>query len=286
MICYLCKATNFLKVDGRVRDDHNLSVIKCSACGLVTLDSFEHIKKGFYEDSKMLENSFKRDYSAWSKINIADNRRRIKDFKKDIINKNILDFGCGTGDFLKYAKKYAKSISAIEIDKGLNQRLSAIEGLSLFSSLKEIDKKQKFDVIFLFHVLEHVENPASLLENLGEHLSESGKIIVEVPNVDDALLTLYDCEDYKAFYYWKCHLFYYSADTLQKVFLKAGFSTDYIKQVQRYPLSNHLLWLKEGKPGGHHVFNYLDSDALNVEYKNQLADVGKCDTLVARIKNA
>ena len=117
-------------------------------------------------------------------------------------------------------------------------------------------------------------------------MTKDGKIIIEVPNADDALLTLYDCESYKNFYYWKCHLFYYTAKTLQDVCLKSDLSIDYVKQVQRYPISNHLAWIRYGKPGGHHILNYLDSDILSKEYESRLASIGKCDTLIARVKNA
>ena len=274
MKCYLCESSEFLKVDGTIRDDPNLSAIKCCSCGLITLNNFAHINQSFYKDSKMMENTFKKDYSAWSKTNMEDKKRRIESFKGEITNKNVLDFGCGTGDFLKHAREYASSISAVEVDAGLRDRLSSIKGLTLFSSLGEINKKQKFDVIFLFHVLEHIAEPISLLKTLGNHLSEDGKIIIEVPNADDALLSLYNCDEYKNFYYWKCHLFYYTSASLQKVCEKSGFSLDYIKQIQRYPLSNHLMWLKEGRPGGHYIFNYLDSDILRKEYESRLASLG------------
>ena len=49
-------------------------------------------------------------------------------------------------------------------------------------------------------------------------LSDNGQIIVEVPNADDALLTLYECEPFSHFTYWSCHLFLYTAKTLQMLF--------------------------------------------------------------------
>ena len=133
----------------------------------------------------------------------------------------------------------------------------------------------------------HYPDAVPNMENIAKinKLYDEGKIIIEVPNADDALLTLYDCESYKNFYYWKCHLFYYTAKTLKDICLKADFAVEYIKQIQRYPISNHLVWIKDGKPGGHHVLNYLDSDILNREYESRLASIGKCDTLIARIKN-
>ncbi len=55
--------------------------------------------------------------------------------------------------------------------------------------------------------------------------------------------------------------------------------------VQRYPLSNHLNWLDNGKPGGHKSpISILDSDALSEMYQNSLARIDATDTLVAIAK--
>ena len=58
-----------------------------------------------------------------------------------------------------------------------------------------------------------------------------------------------------------------------------------IEGVQRYPLSNHLNWLANGKPGGHKSqISMLDSDALYDMYQNSLARMDATDTLVAIAK--
>jgi 2-polyprenyl-3-methyl-5-hydroxy-6-metoxy-1,4-benzoquinol methylase len=256
--------------------------LECNICGLKALNNFDHINDGFYEDSKMLDTSYQDDIVSWSKIGNDDAKRRARSFRQDIINKDILDFGCGTGDFIKYAKEYATSVSALEIDRTLLRRIKE-EGITAFSSLEEIEENMKFDVIFLFHVLEHIKDPASLLKTLSSYLTKDGKIILEVPNSDDALISLYNCDEYKNFYYWKCHLYYFNSYTLKKVINKSALMVDFIKQIQRYPLSNHLYWLRQGEPRGHHIYNFLDSDNLKNEYEKQLASIEKCDTIIARI---
>ena len=80
---------------------------------------------------------------------------------------------------------------------------------------------------------------------------DGGQIIVEVPNADDVLLTLYNNSPFSHFTYWSCHLFLYIAKTLQMLFDQMSLKVNYLKQIQRYPLSNHLLWLANAKPGGH-----------------------------------
>lgn len=57
---------------------------------------------------------------------------------------------------------------------------------------------------------------------------------------------------------------------------------EFIKHIQRYPLSNHLYWLSKGKPAGHVKWgNFLDSEELSKAYENQLASLQATDTIIA-----
>ena len=47
MKCYLCNSNSFVKIKQGVRDNKELSVLKCNNCGLVTLNSFDHIHEKF-----------------------------------------------------------------------------------------------------------------------------------------------------------------------------------------------------------------------------------------------
>ena len=114
-------------------------------------------------------------------------------------------------------------------------------------------------------------------------LADGGQIIVEAPNADDALLTLYNNEPFSNFTYWSCHLFLFTSKTLEMLFSQINLKVNYIKQIQRYPLSNHLHWLANGKPGGHSKWHFLDSPDLRHAYEKQLAAIGKCDTILASV---
>ena len=122
-----------------------------------------------------------------------------------------------------------------------------------------------------------------MLGELSEMLAGGGQIIVEVPNADDALLTLYQCEPFSHFTYWGCHLFLFTAKTLEMLFTQVNLKVNYIKQVQRYSLANHLYWLANGKPGGHQKWHFLNLPELHAAYEKQLAAIGKCDTILASV---
>ena len=281
--CYLCGKTEFFKRPGKIRDNEQLFVLECRSCGLVFLSSNSHINKEFYKNSNMHEGdkSF-LNVEYWSKVLDWDDERRFRFIKLLIQNKNLLDFGCGVGGFLLKAKKIAQEVTGIEIEKTLQTHFNE-SGLSVFESLSDLELQENrfFDVITLFHVLEHIPDPRTILVELHPFLKKEGQIIIEVPHAHDALLTFYNCKPFSNFAYWSCHLFLFSVSTLKILAEQAGFCVNYVKQVQRYPLSNHLHWLSEGKPGGHEKWSFLDSEVLHDAYEKQLSSIGHCDTLLA-----
>jgi hypothetical protein len=115
-------------------------------------------------------------------------------------------------------------------------------------------------------------------------MANKGQMIIEVPSSEDALLTLFDCAAFQQFTYWSQHLFLFNTKTLQQLARQAGLKVTAIQQYQRYPLSNHMYWLSQGKPGGHQEWSFLDSPILAESYANRLAAIGKCDTLVAHLE--
>ena len=194
-----------------------------------------------------------------------------------------MDFGCGVGGFLDLAKTSAANVSGIELELSLQKTFNN-RGLNVFQNIQAALKdNSKYDLITAFHVIEHLADPISILKNLTELLDVNGWLIIEVPNSNDALLTLYDCQPFQEFTYWSQHLFLFNSNTLANLIKQAGLKLSWIKHVQRYPLSNHLYWLSAGKPGGHEKLNVLNEERLNSEYGSQLAAIGRTDTIIACI---
>ncbi|MDR2409545.1 MAG: class I SAM-dependent methyltransferase [Bacteroidales bacterium] len=260
-----------------MRDNDSLDVLECSNCGLVFLSSFDHIVEDFYENSGMHNGKFAIDIDTWIRETIYDDERRVKLYSEMIKDKDILDFGCGTGGFLQRVKQTAKNAYGVELEKRLQKHFMRNE-LTVYSDLESFNKQ--VDYIFLFHSLEHIKNPFALLEKLKQKLNPAGKVIIEVPNADDALLTLYKSKAFSCFTYWSPHLYLYNQRTLYILAKKAGLNIEAIKQVQRYPLSNHLYWLAKGVPGGHLSWAFLNNPELEQAYSSTLASLGKCDTIV------
>ena len=276
--CYLCGCAEQCRRSGKVRDDESLEILECHGCGLVFL-SLTELPEGFYEQSCM-HSGTPRSIEEWLRDTDRDDERRFRYLSETMTNLDVLDFGCGVGGFLLKARTKVHQARGIELEARLQPHFQT-HGLEVFQNINELPSNQRFDLITAFHVVEHLDDPAKTLRQLATRLQGGGRIIIEVPSSDDALLKLYENAPFSEFTYWSCHLYLFNAANLPLLANKAGLKVDYVSQIQRYPLSNHLYWLAKGKPGGHQKWHFLDSHELHAVYEKQLAAIGKCDTLVA-----
>jgi len=279
--CYICKSSDFEIVNGKVRDMPELKILRCLSCGLVFLESFDHIDDRFYNQSKMREFDDNKEWQLHINECSNDDSRRNDMMKPLIINKSVLDFGCGGGGFLIKIKDFTSTCQGIEKDDYFKQSLNNEFGIKVYDDVDECHTK--FDFITMFHVLEHLKDPKSILIRLSKLLNNGGNLIIEVPNADDALLTLYKNKPFSEFTYWSCHLFLFNNSTLRQLIESTGLKINYIKQIQRYPISNHLYWLSNGLPGGHKKWDFLDDKTLNSQYQLSLANLGVADTIIASV---
>ena len=132
--------------------------------------------------------------------------------------KTLLDFGAGTGDFLLEAEKWKWSVKGVEPNHDARMR-SREKKMELHSNIEALPQK-KFQVITLWHVLEHLPNLDEQIKIILDHLEGEGTLIVAVPNYKS-----YDAEHYKEF--WAAydvprHLWHFSKGAIEKVFSKHG----------------------------------------------------------------
>ena len=110
----------------------------------------------------------------------------------------------------------------------------------------------------------------------------NGKIIFEIPNVADPLYSIYDIPDFERFYWSLAHPWYFSQQSLEYLLNKLGCRFE-IQLDQRYDLSNHMVWARDGRPGGMGKFSELLGKELEESYNQNLIKSGKCDTLIGII---
>ena len=213
---------------------------------------------------------------------IEDDHRRASQFDKLLKNKDILDFGCGWGGFLRNVKNY-KSLSGVELrNECINYIQKNIKKIDISDNLNSFDKK--FDIITMFHVLEHIPYQTETLKVLKSKLKNKGKIIIEVPHAEDFLILQEELKEFKNFTFWSEHLILHTYKSLKSILLKSGFKNINIQYYQRYNFSNHLGWFLKRKPGGHNFYKEIVSDKLNSSYCENLKKLGQTDTLIAVAK--
>ncbi|MEQ9404478.1 MAG: class I SAM-dependent methyltransferase [Cyclobacteriaceae bacterium] len=259
-----------------VRDREDVSVYQCSLSKVFLLSSTNHIDFSHYQNKKVHDR--KTDIAR----TLLDSTRRKEELQGLMINKKWLDVGTGAGGVLDQLSPVAAETWAVEPQKEMRARLNELN-YQVFETIEEVPDDY-FDVISLFHVYEHIITPIEFLQTLKTKLKPGGKIIIEVPHAEDMLLTFLELDAFKKFTFWSEHLILHTRKSLEAFVSKAGLKVQSIQGVQRYPLSNHLHWLKNDKPGGHMKWAELDSDELTIAYANTLRRLNRTDTIMAIIE--
>ena len=149
--------------------------------------------------------------------------KKCKLIKMLISKGSLLDVGCGTGEFLHTCKNAGYNVVGIEPAK--IARDQAIDNYKLNVSAKtdlnQFDKNE-FDIITMWHVLEHVTDINSYLEKIHKILKHKGKIVVAVPNHKS-----WDAKYFGS--YWAAwdvpiHVSHFTENTIKRFFKKFGYS--------------------------------------------------------------
>jgi 2-polyprenyl-3-methyl-5-hydroxy-6-metoxy-1,4-benzoquinol methylase len=263
-----------------VRDQEDINAYKCSISGIIILDNINSGKERTYIQKQGMD-YFKKNLEGNQPKNLTnkDDEIRAEAYKELIRGKTWLDVGCGQGGPSLILKDFAICAETVKLQEAPRDYLNS-KGVKCFGSLNEVENS-KYDLITMFHVFEHLEDPISFLEICYKKLKPGGKLVIEVPHANDILLSTYHSDAFKKFTLWSEHLILHTKYSLSQFVIESGFKIDSIKSVQRYPLSNHLFWLAKNKPGGHNEWSFLNSHELEQAYSNVLASNDKTDTIVA-----
>ncbi len=161
---------------------------------------------------------FEKVYQLVKNYTLKKKLKLINSFNSE--EKTILDIGAGTGDFLATCKNDNWQVLGIEPNKKARE-IAASKNITLQENISVV-KNKKFDVITLWHVLEHVENLEEYIQQLKALLKENGTLIIAVPNYKS-----YDANHYKK--YWAAfdvprHLWHFSQTSISKLFSKENIS--------------------------------------------------------------
>jgi hypothetical protein len=131
--------------------------------------------------------------------------------------------------------------------------------------------------------MEHLADPVAFLRAQLVLLKPGGRIVFEVPNANDALTTLYNIPAYERFIWVVSHRWYFTENSLARAIAMAGGRGE-VRLDQRYDLSNHLVWARDGRPGGMGRFSGVLGQELEDSYRQALIRARICDTLIGIVQ--
>lgn len=218
-------------------------IVKCNNCGLVQLIP--------QWSEKELENIYQGYNQQQDFVGQKVTSKRITPYlQKYIKNKweYILEVGCGAGDNLKILKSKGYKVIGIDKDPSVcdNKLIFNIDYRLLEDKDLSYNRPQ---FIYGIQLFEHLSNPIDFIERMVDHLKKFGILLLEFPNLEDPLLTLYNIKEFKQFYYRPDHHFFYTPDTILDMLYRNEVTWNCsIKRIQNYGLVNHINWLFRKKP--------------------------------------
>ena len=230
-----CVVCNKELTDTGLRAKDNLvcgeefSLFRCNPCQLLHTFPFpsESELSNYYQSVEYISHA-EKPKSVFEKLYFFVRKtminKKIKFIQKHVEGKiSILDFGCGTGEFLKKCLETGWEGFGFEPDEKAGEITRKNTKTKVFNNLKQIDKftSKPLDVITLWHVLEHVYELDKTMKCLVDILNKNGLLVLAVPNY----------ESYDACFYGKKwagydvprHLYHFNEKAIIELGNKYGF---------------------------------------------------------------
>lgn len=274
-VCYNCFSSNTHKID---RNKHfDTDIFSCFDCGLIQSQFvvFDYVNNYYRRDYRTFRKDLRINDSyinymkkrADSQFNyIKENVHNINGFS------NTLDIGAGTGMLANKFQKIAKA-HATEWDINMANWIRNNLNVEILDENYLIDKtnNEKFDIVTLSHVFEHINNPLEFLYKVSKIIKNDGYLFIEVPH-ENLEVMIHNSKNNKIDY---AHLFHYSVDTLQQIITKSNifqiidtstFSIDIEDWMKGVDKRNNTS--KNQKGGGVHIRCILKKINSNQTSKN------------------
>ena len=231
VICDLCEQNSAEIIR---KAEAPFQIVRCKECGLVYVDpqpAREFMSVHYNEDyyKEWIETQMERRIPMW--------RKRLKGLLKYKKNGHLLDVGFGCGTFLKLAKERGFDVRGTEISEYACQYVKDKLGLDVFcGDLKKARfPEESFDVVTVWHTLEHLPSPSKTLEEIHRILRKDGLLVVAVPNLNNFITRiLYFLARWKKLKLFsveakELHLYHFSTHTLNAILEKTGFQVKKIE---------------------------------------------------------
>ena len=242
---------HYLKVKDYFLTQEEFELFQCDQCGLIftsprpapDIIGRYYQSEEYYSHQENQHGLIPRIYEKVKTINL---RNKVKMAISGLPKGRLLDIGCGVGDFLHQIQKQGWEVMGIEPSEeaktiAKNRLGFAPLAPSEYSSLED----HSFDVITMWHVLEHVDDLKSQTKELARLLKPGGRLLIALPNYQS-----FDCQYYKdKWAAWDVprHLNHFSSECLQRIFTSIGFK--YIDTQKLVWDSYYISFLSENHRG-------------------------------------
>jgi 2-polyprenyl-3-methyl-5-hydroxy-6-metoxy-1,4-benzoquinol methylase len=229
-ICSHHHTTSFHVVKDYTVSHEVFQLVRCNQCGFLFTENPPAIHEigRYYDSAEYISHTdskkglFNQVYQSVRNFSIGQKLRLVQSYTNSQKGE-LLDFGCGTGSFLRFTKDKGWNVIGMEPDKAAREKASTLLGSSVLSPEELLHlSSNKFDVITLWHVLEHVHALHETLENFRKILNQDGILVIAVPNHAS-----WDAKHYR--HHWAAydvprHLYHFTPDTIHRLLTDKGFS--------------------------------------------------------------
>ncbi len=220
-VCGFTSFSNHLICNDHHHSQESFAIVQCDKCTHLFTNprpSPEQISR-YYQSTQYISHTNKSSGIVTQLYNIA--RYFTLRWKSQLIHKyqkagDLLDFGCGTGDFLAHMAKNSWSTTGIEPAANPRQ-IASNKGLTIYENLSDLNK-ESYDVITAWHVLEHIHDLSDTFTSLRKKLKNKGIMIIALPNPlsHDAI----KYQDHWAGYDVPRHLHHFTDQSFEKLVTK------------------------------------------------------------------
>ncbi len=228
--CPVCQSQTFeeyLTVQDYTVSQEQFKIVTCQKCGFRFTNPRPNDEAiGEYYKAESYISHTNTSKGLISKIYQEVRKFTLKG-KLNLINRlypqkgKLLDVGCGTGMFLNVARENGWKVNGIEPDAGARAIAEETNQIKINDEILSSFQNETFEVISLWHVLEHIHQLNDTIDWLKERLSKDGSLIIAVPNHESKDAEIY--QEKWAAYDVPRHLYHFSQHTIKELFAKHGF---------------------------------------------------------------
>lgn len=219
--CSLCRHTEFSLVAEQDRKSNDLKTVVCKNCGLVSHECIPSDKEllEYYQEDYRSDYNGEATPSAYRVLREWDRGQALVQQLGSYLTEasDVLEIGSGIGCTVKSFELSGHRSTGIEPGRGFCEYSRNVLGADVNEAiLADLPADERYDMVMLVHVLEHLNNPMNSFEHVHSLLRPGGLFYVEVPNCGAP-----HAAPSKLFHY--AHIFNYASWTLSHLGLSTGF---------------------------------------------------------------